>query len=128
MANFDEFIQKTAVKAGVIADKSVVIAKKAAEGAKDAVRIAKVNVDMAAERDAMREGYIKLGKLYYELHKDDPEEAVAEIVNSILESEQKIARLRAEIADDTDDTVEAEYTVSDDEASESDMEKEPSEE
>lgn len=115
MANFDELVQKTAETAQAIAGRSSGVIKKvtdgaktvaragrynvdaAAEGAKAAVRIGRLNIDIAAERDAIRRNYAAIGKLYYELHRDSPEEALEQAVADIRLSEERIAEMYAEI-------------------------------
>ncbi len=97
MAKFEEFVQRTAETAEVIVDKSAVFAKKAAEGAKSVARIAKLKVEIAAEREGIRKNYLKLGKLYYENHKESPEPEMEQAVADTVRGEDRIESLRDEI-------------------------------
>ena len=129
MANFDEIVQKTAETAEVIADRSSVYLRKAADGAKTVMRAGKLKMDIAAEKDCMRRSYSALGKLYYQLHKDDPEEELAQIVADIALSESKIEAMRDEYADIMGDGVEIEVEiVEDDPAEKAAPEEAPAEE
>lgn len=118
MANFDEIVQKTAETAEVIADRSSVYLRKAADGAKTVMRAGKLKMDIAAEKDCMRRSYSALGKLYYQLHKDDPEEELAQIVADIALSESKIEAMREEYGDIMGDGVEIEVEIVKDDAEE----------
>lgn len=58
------------------------VAKEAAQKAQDAADMAKIKVDIAAREKEIKDLYMKIGKTYYEAHKDDAElyaEDVAEI-------------------------------------------------
>ncbi len=118
MANFDEIVQKTAETAEVIADRSSVYLRKAADGAKTVMRAGKLKMDIAAEKDCMRRSFSSLGKLYYQLHKDDPEEELAQIVADIALSESKIEAMREEYGDIMGDGVEIEVEIVKDEPAE----------
>ncbi len=49
------------------------------------------------ERRNIQNSYTEIGKLYYELHKDAPDPEFAELVNSILASEEQIEALQSQI-------------------------------
>ena len=126
MANFDEIVQKTAETAEVIADRSSVYLRKAADGAKTVMRAGKLKMDIAAEKDCMRRSFSSLGKLYYQLHKDDPEEELAQIVADIALSESKIEAMREEYGDIMGDGVEiAVDAVKDEPAEDAPVEEAP---
>lgn len=58
------------------------VAKEAAQKAQDAADMAKIKVDIAAREKEIKDLYTKIGKTYYEAHKDDAElyaEDIAEI-------------------------------------------------
>ncbi len=129
MAKFEDFVQKTAETAEVIVDKSAVFAKKAAERAKSVARLAKLKVDIAAEREGIRKNYIQLGKLYYENYKDFPDKVMEQAVADIMRSEEKIDDLRAEIDAiyGSDRCTEAEYEEEEAEAEAEEAEAEAEE-
>ena len=108
MANFDEIVQKTAETAEALAGKSSVVIGKATDAARSVVRAGKLNMDIVSERDRIRRNYAQLGKLYYEAHKDDPEEAFEQVVADIALSEEKIAAMREELGYDDEGEIEVE--------------------
>lgn len=66
-------------------------------------RIARLNVDISAERDSIRRAYTEIGKLYYETHKDAPEgyfvrlcESIDRSMDSISAMEKEITRLKTD--------------------------------
>ena len=106
MLNFDELKDKVIAKAGTVADKSVEVAKVAADKTKILGKIAKLNTDMAKERDSLRKTYSEMGKMYYEKHKDNAEpefqQACADVTQTltILDAKRKqMDGLKAELGD-----------------------------
>lgn len=89
MANFDFDVFKK--KAGAVADKSVLFAKKAADKAVVYAKITKINAELVSEKDKLKKAYQEIGKIYYDLHKDAPD---AEFVNAIedLENVKKVIK------------------------------------
>ena len=51
-----------------------------------------------AERE-MNTVYLELGRRYFELHRDDPEEGLSGFVKNLLNTEQTIAELRQTVED-----------------------------
>lgn len=130
--DFNELRRKATEAASVLADKSLVLAKKAADKTKDVARITKLKTEIAAERESIRKNYMELGKMYYEKYKDDPADNMAQAVSEITVSLELIAAKQAEIdelkaedvvEDDTD-----EETVKADESDFADTEEEVKEE
>ena len=104
------------------ADATKDIAEKAADKAKAGGRIAKLNIEIATERDNMKKTFIEIGKLYYDTHKDDSDgffiqlcEEIALAEKNIADKEAEIAELKAEKADDSIE-VEFEEIVAEEEA------------
>lgn len=60
-------------------------------------RIAKLNVDISAERDSIRRTYAEIGKLYYETHKDAPEGYFVRLCENIDRSMDSISAMENEI-------------------------------
>ncbi len=93
MAFLDDLKQKVLVGSKQVADK-----------AKEMAEITKFKSQIAAEKNKMKEAYSILGQLYYEAHKDDPENddfaaQVAVITTSskaIAVFEEEIERIKAE--------------------------------
>ena len=107
--------------AGKAADTTRDLAGKAAEKAKAGTRIAKLNIEISQEKESMKKTYLEIGKLYYDLHKDDPDGFFIQLCEEIAAAEQAIAAKEAEIADlksgsDPDVDVEFEEIVEQDEA------------
>lgn len=104
MANFDFDMFKK--KAGAVADKSVLFAKKAADKAVVYAKVTKINTELISEKDKLRKAYQEIGKIYYELHKNSPEtefetafETLEAVKNTIREKKAEIEALKAENAD-----------------------------
>lgn len=93
MAFFDDLKQKVLVGSKQVADK-----------AKEMADITKLKSQIASEKSKMKEAYSILGQMYYEAHKDDPENddfaaQVAVITTSakaITVFEEEIERIKAE--------------------------------
>ena len=124
MANFNSFKDKLLAGIGQafdagkdFAEKAVDatkdVAEKAADKAKAGSRIAKLNIEIAGEKENMKKTYIEIGKLYYDTHKDDPEGFFIQLCEEIALAEKNIADKEAEIAElkakDDDDSIEVEF-------------------
>jgi hypothetical protein len=93
MATFDfEALKK---KANEVADKGVNLAIKAAGVAKTKAKIAKLKTEIIGEKERARQAYQEIGKIYYHLHKDAPEE---ELVTAVADLELVIDNLKAKYA------------------------------
>ena len=68
-----DFKEKASIFASRAANTAKDLAVSAARKTKQLSRIAKLNVDISNQRDAIKGMYAEMGKLYYETHKDDPE-------------------------------------------------------
>lgn len=66
---------------------------------KDFADITKLNSNISDEQNRINSTYTQLGKLYYEIHKDDCEEALSLLVSSINDSMNKIKELQQQIID-----------------------------
>ena len=98
-------------------------AEKAADKAKAGARIAKLNVEISAEKDNMKKTFIEIGKLYYDTHKEEPEgffiqlcEEVALAQKNIADKEAEIESLKSKSDDCVDIEVEFEEIVAEEEA------------
>ena len=91
-------IRKTAgTIASFAAGKAKTIAVFAARKTKNVSRIAKLNVDIAAERDSIKRTYNEIGKLYYETHREAPEAFFVQLCQEIDLSLEHIAAMETEI-------------------------------
>ena len=72
-------------------------ADKVAQQAKVISETAKLNSSVSEEERKISANYSEIGKLYVSLHKDDCEEAFAELIAAITESEAKIAEYKEQI-------------------------------
>ncbi len=79
MAFFDE-----------IGKKITNVSKDATQKAKDLTEITKLNMQNSKEEDNIRNVYGQMGKMYFELFADSPDERFAGFCNSIKESLKKI--------------------------------------
>lgn len=91
-------IRKTAGNiASFAAGKAKTFAVFAARKTKNVSRIAKLNVDIASERDSIKRTYNEIGKLYYETHRDAPEAFFVQLCQEIDLSFESIAAMETEI-------------------------------
>lgn len=92
-----DFKTKAGAFGKAAAGKARTFAVFAAKKTKHVSRIAKLNVDIAAERDSIKRAYHEIGKLYYETHKEDPEGFFVRLCQDIDHSMASIAEMEAEI-------------------------------
>lgn len=70
---------------------------KAVQQAKARTEIFRLNGLIADENKAIEDTYLKIGKIYVSIHRDDYEENFAWAMNAIKESEKKIEEYKAQI-------------------------------
>ena len=94
----------------IIVDKSAELYKAAEEKTKKVARTTKLQTEIAMEKSALRRLYRQIGEKYYNLHRDDPEEALATLcsdvtatLNRIDEKQEEIDRLKEELFPDGED-------------------------
>lgn len=113
LAGLGQAIDATKDMAEKAADATKDIAEKAADKAKAGSRVAKLNIEIATERDNMKKTFIEIGKLYYDTHKEDPEGFFIQLCEEIALAEKNIADKEAEIAElkaaKDDDSIEVEF-------------------
>ena len=97
MANFEEFKRKAKDAFDTLADVSVETYRIAEEKARVLARRAKLNTEITRERGLIRRLRYDIGCKYYELHKDDPEEALAKNCEGITDSFARIAAKKNEL-------------------------------
>ena len=98
MSGFDEIMGMAGELAAKAAEKAKDLASAAAEQTKRVGHAAKLNVDISAQKEAMKKLYAELGKQYYENHRDVPETALAPLCRQIDTARQAIAALERELA------------------------------
>ena len=99
MANYDEIKKKAKEALETIADVSVEAYKIAEEKAKVLAKRAKLNAEITHEKSVIRRLKLDIGGVYYDLHKDDPEDALKPGCDSITASLESIAAKRMELED-----------------------------
>ncbi len=92
-----DFKKKAGTFASSAAGKARTFALFAAKKTKNVSRIAKLNVDIASERDSIKRTYLEIGKLYYETHKENPEGFFVRLCQDIDKSMVSIAAMEAEV-------------------------------
>ena len=97
MANYEEFKKKAKDAIETIADVSAEAYKIAEEKAKVLARRAKLNAEITREKALIRRVKGEIGGKYYELHKDDPEEAFRDNCENITDSLARIGVKRREL-------------------------------
>lgn len=107
MSGINDFMDKASVLAAKAAGKAKDLAAVAAVKTKQVSRVAKLNMDISAQRETVRKAYAELGRLYYEAHCEDPEEAFAQVCQeislakaAIAAKEEEIAQVKAETPED----------------------------
>lgn len=99
MPNYDDFKKKAKGALETIADVSVEAYKLAEETAKVFARKTKLNAEIAREKATIRKLKFDLGGKYYDLHKDDAEDALKQCCEEITASLESIAAKRVELED-----------------------------
>lgn len=92
-----DFRKKAGAFANRAAGKAKTFAIFAARKTKDMSHIAKLNVDIASERDTIKRAYSEIGKLYYETHREKPEGFFVQLCQEIDVAFETIAAKEAEI-------------------------------
>jgi outer membrane biosynthesis protein TonB len=98
MSETNDFKGKAGLFAATAAKKARGLAVYAATKTKQLSRIAKLNVDIASQKDTIKTAYTEIGKLYYEAHKDAPEGFFLQLCQEIDTANQAIAQMEEEIA------------------------------
>ena len=80
-----------------VADKVLDLADAAADTAKSGQQIAKLYMEKKKEETALEDAYKELGKLYYELHKQDADGVLADLCMEIENTLVNIEDITAEI-------------------------------
>ena len=116
---------------GTVAGKTRGFAEKAADKAKDVARIAKLNMELTAEKDTIEKAYLEIGKLYYETHKNSPDGFFVQLCDEIALANDNITKILSELDDlktnvtAKGDDIQVEFTeVTEDVAAEDDFVKE----
>jgi len=99
MANLDDLKKKAKDALNTIADVSVEAYKVAEEKAKVVARRAKLNAEIAREKALVRRCYSEIGKAYYNLHGDAPDDAFKDSCDDITAAFESIEAKKAEIED-----------------------------
>jgi len=97
MAKYEDLKQKAKDAIETIADVSAEAIKVAEEKARILAKKAKLNAEITHEKAIIRRLKIKIGNKYYDLHKDDPEEALREECDGITDSLTRIDAKKKEI-------------------------------
>ena len=99
MADFNEIKEKVMNTLEMVADSTKELAGKAADKAKSAARIAKLTMEINSEKDTIKKAYLEIGKLYYEMNRDNPEGFFAQLCDEVTVANAEIAAKEAEIAE-----------------------------
>ena len=99
MADINDLKDTLLSTLGTVAEKTRSFAGKAADKAKDVTKIAKLNMEMGAEKDNVQKAYLEIGKLYYEMHKNEPDSFFVQLCDEITLANESLSRLRVELDD-----------------------------
>lgn len=126
--NFNDFRSTLLGTFNFVAEKVLDLADAAADTAKSGHQIAKLVMEKRKEESTVQSAYEQLGKLYYDLRKDDAEGVFADLcneiesaLNNIQDIESEIAALKETMGSDFDD-IEVEFSEFFDEAEDTDFE------
>jgi hypothetical protein len=97
MANFDEIKDKVKHVAGVIADVAVEGYKIAEEKSRVLARATKLSAENAVDKSTIKKLYAEIGKLYYAVYANTPDEDFAQSVAEITAAKERIVARLAEI-------------------------------
>ena len=84
--------------AGKAAEGAKTVAGTVADKARSGGSIVKLSMDAATARENLKKLYLEIGKLCYELHKDTPGEAFAQLFEEARQTEELIAAKEAELS------------------------------
>ena len=114
MANFEDLKKKARDAFDTITDVSVEAYKLAEERAKGLAHSTRLKTDISRDNALIRRMYVELGAMYYNLHKDNPEEAFVQNCTEVTSALERIAERQKELDemkkngsindDDSDDT------------------------
>ena len=111
MSNFDEFKKVAKETMETIADRSVELYKIAEEKTKIIAKRTKLSAEIAVEKGGVRNLYKEIGKMYYDNHKDAPEEPLADMCAEVGSAMDRITEKQQELDDlKTAASYSAEYT------------------
>ena len=66
--------------------------------AKEFSEVTSLNGQIRSQEKVIENAYREIGKRYYELHKDDPDDAFSEWINKITEAAKTAEKLREDVA------------------------------
>ena len=98
MSDLNSFKEKAGDLLSKAAGTAKDLAGAAAAKTKQLSRITKLNMDIVAQKDAIRKACAELGQLYYENHHDAPEGLLLQACQEIDVAKEAIANMEAEIA------------------------------
>lgn len=85
--------------AGRAAAGAKTVAGTVAGKAKSGGSIVRLSMDAATARENLKKIYVEIGRLYYETHKDAPEEAFVQLFEEIRETEELLAAKQADLSE-----------------------------
>jgi hypothetical protein len=98
MSEKNDIKGKASVFAAAAANKAKGLAVYAAAKTKQLSRVAKLNVDIASQKETIKSAYAEIGRLYYEAHKEAPEGFFLQLCQEIDTAQEAIDAMEAEIA------------------------------
>ena len=99
MASIDDLKRRAKEALDTITDVSVEAYKVAEEKARLLARKAKLNADISRENTFIRRQRAEIGKIYYDLYKDSPDEPFRGCCEDITSAYGRIADMRSELED-----------------------------
>ncbi|MCL2201917.1 MAG: hypothetical protein FWB75_08120 [Oscillospiraceae bacterium] len=97
MSNYDDLKAKAKSAFATLADVSIEAKNRAKDKSRILAKKAKLNAGIANERATIRRLNVEIGAKYYNLHKDNPDEALRTQCEEITEAYERIAAKQAEL-------------------------------
>lgn len=96
--NFDDLKNTLMSAFNMVTEKVLDLADAAADTAKSGHQIAKLTMEKKKEEAALKDAYLQIGKLYYDLHKEDAEGVFADLCGEVQVALTNIDDIEEEIA------------------------------
>lgn len=99
MADYDNFKESLRSTFSGVADKAKVFVSSAGDKAKALSRIAKLTMDVNAEKESKKKVFIEIGKLYYETNQGNPGDFFVQLFDEIHLADEHIATMESELSE-----------------------------
>ncbi|NCB50513.1 MAG: hypothetical protein EOM17_14920 [Synergistales bacterium] len=99
MADYDNFKESLKSTFSGVAGMAKNLVSNAGDKAKALSRIAKLSIDVNAEKENKKKVYTEIGKLYFETNKETPGDFFIQLFDEINLADEQISAMEAELAE-----------------------------